>query len=390
MAEKRDYYEVLGVGKSATDSEIKQAYRKLALQYHPDKWTNASEAEKKAAEAKFIEATEAYDVLRDPEKRKKYDQFGFQAFQGQAGPDFSHGYGDLNDILNDLFGGMFGGFGGFGGGARGGAQGPKVARGKNIQTKVTLTLEEIARGCTKEVTIQRLVACSTCGGRGAKNAADIKTCPACHGSGMIGRTVNSFFGQSTQYTTCNQCGGEGKVISNPCPDCGGTGLVRKPVTVSVNIPAGVENGTILRMAGNGHAARNNGITGDLLIVVQQAESDKYERDGADVQYTCTISAIDAMLGCEVDIPLLDGSTIKHKIDAGCQSGVSYKIRGKGLPNPNGYGRGDLFIKVAVWIPKHFSQSEKDILKSLQQSDSFKVGAQKDKGSFFSWFKEQFR
>ncbi|MCF0174550.1 MAG: molecular chaperone DnaJ [Bacteroidales bacterium] len=385
MAEKkRDYYEVLGVSKTASADEIKKAYRQLAIKYHPDHNPGDKEAEQK-----FIEATEAYDVLKDPEKRKKYDQFGFSAFQGQAGPDFSQGFGDINDILNEVFGGMFGG--GFGGFGRGGAQsGPKVSRGKNIQTKVVLTLEELASGCKKDVTIKRYEACHVCHGRGAKNAADVKTCPACNGSGMIGRTVNSFFGRSTQYSTCNQCNGEGKIVTNPCPNCGGSGLEQKVVTLPVNIPAGVDNGTVLRIPGNGHAAKNNGITGDLLIVVQQAESDKYERDGMDVLYTCTISAIDAMLGCEVDIPLLDGTSAKQKIDAGCQSGMTYKIRGKGMPNPNGYGKGDMYVKVAVWIPKSFTSEEKDMLKKLQNSESFNPSKQKDRTSFFSWFKEQFR
>ena len=246
MAQKRDYYEVLGVAKGASADEIKAAYRKLAIKWHPDKWVDGTDAEKKTAEEKFKEASEAYSVLSDPDKKAKYDQFGFAGVDGQPGPDFSGGFGNLDDILRDLFGGGFGGFsgfggfGGFGGGSRSSQQ--RVYRGRDIRTRVRLTFEEIARGVEKEVTIERNEPCPDCGGRGTRNASDVKTCPRCNGTGQIQQTVNSLFGRTIAYTTCPQCGGEGKIITNPCRSCNGTGVVRRRKTVKVKIPAGVEDG----------------------------------------------------------------------------------------------------------------------------------------------------
>ncbi|MBQ2918632.1 MAG: DnaJ domain-containing protein, partial [Bacteroidales bacterium] len=265
MAAKRDYYEVLGVDKNATADDIKKAYRKLAVKYHPDKNPGDKEAEEK-----FKEAAEAYSVLSDADKKARYDQFGHAGVEG-AGPDFSGGFGNLNDILNDLFGGAFGGgFGGFGGGFGGfgggrGGQQQRVYRGRDIRVRVKLTLEEIAKGVEKEISIEKSVPCSDCGGKGTKNSSDIKTCPACKGTGQVQRVVNSFLGQTVTYSTCQQCGGEGKIISNPCRTCGGTGLVRKRETIKVKIPAGVEAGMQLTIQGEGHAAKNNGINGDLLV-----------------------------------------------------------------------------------------------------------------------------
>ena len=300
MAEKRDYYEVLGLDKNASADQIKDAYRKMALKWHPDRWVNGTDAEKKTAEEKFKEASEAYSVLSDPDKKAKYDQFGFAGVDGQAGPDFSGGFGNLNDILNDLFGGGFGGFGGFGnfgfGGSSSGRTGTRVPRGRDIRTRVRLTLEEINKGCEKEVTLTRNIACPDCGGKGTKNASDVKTCPDCNGTGQVQRYANTLFGRTVTYTTCSRCGGEGKIVTNPCHTCSGSGLVRKQQTVKVKIPTGVENGMQLTVRGEGHAAPRGGINGDLLVVIEEIENPDIKREGNNLFYSKIISVTDAMLG----------------------------------------------------------------------------------------------
>ena len=390
MANKRDYYEVLGVDKNASADEIKKAYRKLAVKYHPDKNPGDKEAEEK-----FKEAAEAYSVLSDADKKARYDQFGHAGVEG-AGPDFSGGFGNLNDILNDLFGGAFGGgfggFGGFGGGFggnRGGRQQQRVYRGRDIRVRVKLTLEEIAKGVEKEISIEKSVPCSECGGKGANNSSDIKTCPGCNGTGQVQRVVNSFLGQTVTYSTCQQCGGEGKIISNPCRHCNGTGLVRKRETIKVNIPAGVEAGMQLTVHGEGHAAKNNGINGDLLVVIEEQEHPEFKREGNNLYYTKIISVIDAMLGTEVDIPCLDGN-YRIKIDAGTQSGTVVRLRNKGLPSVNGYGgTGDMYVKIAVWIPKKLEKEDKAIIESLKNKQSFKPNPSKEDKSFFDKLKDLF-
>ena len=391
MANKRDYYEVLGVDKSASADEIKKAYRKLAVKYHPDKNPGDKEAEEK-----FKEAAEAYSVLSDADKKAKYDQFGHAGVEG-AGPDFSGGFGNLNDILNDLFGGAFGGgFGGFGGfgsgfggGSRGGQRQQRVYRGRDIRVRVKLTLEEIAKGVEKEISIEKSVPCTECGGKGAKNSSDIKTCPGCNGTGQVQRVVNSFLGQTVTYSTCQQCGGEGKIISNPCRSCGGTGLVRKRETIKVKIPAGVEAGMQLTVQGEGHAAKNNGINGDLLVVIEEQEHPNLKREGNNLYYTKVISMPDAILGAEVEIPCLDGP-YKIKVDAGTQSGEVVRLRGRGLPTVNGYGgTGDLYVKIAVWIPKKLDKDDKAVIESLRNKDAFKPNPTKEDKSFFDKIKDLF-
>ena len=383
---KRDYYEVLGVDKSASADEIKKAYRKLAIKYHPDKNPGNKEAEEK-----FKEAAEAYSVLSDADKKAKYDQFGHAGVDG-AGPDFSGGFGNLNDILNDLFGGAFGGgfgggFGGFGGFGSGQRR-ERVYRGRDIRVRVKLTLEEIARGVEKEISIEKNVPCPDCGGRGARNSSDIKTCPACNGTGQVQRVVNSFLGQTVTYSTCQQCGGEGKVISNPCHTCNGTGLVRQRETIKVKIPAGVEAGMQMTVQGEGHAAKNNGINGDLLVVIEEQEHPDFRREGSNLLYTKVISVVDAMLGCEVDIPCLDGKQ-KIKVEPGTQSGTVTRLRGKGLPSVNSYGTGDLYVKIAVWIPKKLTKEEKALFESMRHNESFKPNPSKEDKSFFEKLKDLF-
>ena len=384
---KRDYYEVLGVDKNASADDIKKAYRKMAIKYHPDKNPGDKEAEEK-----FKEAAEAYSVLSDADKKARYDQFGHSGVEG-AGPDFSGGFGNLNDILNDLFGGAFGGgfggFGGFGGGFGGGQRQQKVYRGRDIRVRVKLTLEEIAKGVEKEISIEKNVPCSDCSGKGARNSSDIKTCPACKGTGQVQRVVNSFLGQTVTYSTCQQCAGEGKIISNPCHTCNGTGLVRKRETIKVKIPAGVEAGMQLTLQGEGHAAKNNGINGDLLVVIEEYEHPDLKREGNNLYYTKVISVVDAMLGAEVNIPCLDGD-YKIKVEPGTQSGEVVRLRGRGLPSVNGYGgTGDLYVKIAVWIPKRLNKEEKAIIESLREKESFKPNPSKEDKSFFDRLKDLF-
>ena len=367
---KRDYYEVLGVEKNASADEIKKAYRKLAIKYHPDKNPGDKEAEEK-----FKEAAEAYSVLSDADKKARYDQFGHSGVEG-AGPDFSGGFGNLNDILNDLFGGAFGGgfggFGGFGGGfggGRGGQKQQRVYRGRDIRVRVKLTLEEIAKGVEKEISIEKSVPCSECGGKGARNSSDIKTCSACNGTGQVQRVTNSIFGQTVTYSTCQQCGGEGKVVTNPCRTCGGTGLVRKRETIKVKIPAGVEAGMQLTIQGEGHAAKNNGINGDLLVVIEEQEHPDLKREGNNLYYTKVISLPDAILGADVEVPCLDGP-YRIKVDAGTQSGTVVRLRNKGLLTVNGYGgTGDMYVKFAVWIPKKLDREDKAVIESLRDKES---------------------
>ena len=389
MANKRDYYEVLGVDKKASADEIKSAYRKLALKWHPDRWVNGSDAEKKTAEENFKEAAEAYSVLSDPDKRARYDQYGFAADQmGGGAGGFDFGGMDINDFLRNVFGGSFGfDFGGFGGGFGGfGGQGEsqqRVVRGRDIRTSVKLTLEEIANGCDKEISLERARPCPDCGGKGAKSEADIKTCPTCGGQGRVRQQTRSLFGMGYTITTCPQCQGEGKIISNPCRRCNGTGLERKREIVRVHIPAGVEDGMQLTIQGEGHAAPHGGANGNLLVVINELPHPQLQRDGNNLFYTRIISVMDAMLGCEVSVPCLDGS-YKVKVEPGTQSGTVVKLRGKGLPSVQGYGRGngDMYVKFQVWVPHKLSRSEKETLEQMRSSSSFQPDlTREDKATF---------
>lgn len=395
MAEKRDYYEVLGVTKTASADEIKLAYRKAAMKWHPDRWVDGSEAEKKNAEEKFKEASEAYSVLSDPDKKARYDQFGFSGVDSNGGPDFSGGFGNLNDILNDLFGGGFGGFGGFSGfggfgGSNGGRSQTRVYRGRDIRTRVRLTLEEIQKGVEKEITIERNRPCPDCNGRGTKNSSDVKTCPTCHGSGQVQHVTNSLFGRTMTYSTCPQCGGEGKIITNPCRTCGGTGLVRKRETVKVKIPAGVEDGMQLTIRNEGHAAPHNGTNGDLLVIIEEVTHSYLKRNGNNLFYSTMISVTDAILGTEIAVPCLDGS-YKVKVEPGTQSGAVIKLRGKGLPSVSGYGSGtgDLYVKILVWIPKKLSRDEKEAIERMRANRSFTPDPSRDDKAVFDKFKDIF-
>ena len=314
-------------------------------------------------------------MLSDPDKKARYDQFGFAGDQMGGAGGFDFGGFDINDILRSVFGGGFGGFdfGGFSGfgGSSSGAGSQRTYRGRDIRTSVKLTLEEIATGCEKEVTIERNRPCPDCQGRGARSEADIKTCPNCQGRGQVQRVVNSLFGRAVSYETCPQCGGEGKVVTNPCRRCNGSGLERRRETVRVNIPAGVEEGMQVTIRGEGHSAMHGGTNGDLQVVIKEEAHSNLRRDGNNLFFTKIISVMDAMLGCEVSVPCLDGS-YKVKLDPGTQSGTVVKLRGKGLPSVQGYGRGigDLYVKILVWIPRKLSRSEKEMMESIRGNSTF--------------------
>ena len=335
-------------------------------------------------------------MLSDPDKKARYDQFGFAGVDGQAGPDFSGGFGNLEDILRDLFGGGFGGFGGgfggfsgFGGSGSGRTQ-TRVYKGRDIRTRVRLTLEEIAKGVEKEITIERNRPCPDCGGRGTKNQSDIKTCPTCKGAGQVQHVTSTLFGRTMTYSTCPQCGGEGKIVTNPCRTCGGTGLVRKKETVKVKIPAGVEDGMQLTIRGEGHAAPHNGVNGDLLVIIEEVAHSNLKRDGNNLFYTTMISVTDAILGTEITVPCLDGS-YKVKVDPGTQSGAVVRLRGKGLPAVSGYGSGtgDMYVKILVWIPKRLSSDEKAVLQNMRASRSFTPDPSREDKAVFDKIKDIF-
>ena len=370
MAEKRDYYEVLGIDRNATAEEIKKAYRKKAIEYHPDKNPGDKEAEEK-----FKEAAEAYDVLSDPQKKARYDQFGHAGMSGQGG--FSSGGFSMEDIFSqfgDIFGGAFGGafgsgFGGFGGSSRGGAR--RVVRGSDIRIKVKLSMAEAFKGVEKKVKLNKMVVCPDCQGRGAVNEADIKTCEHCHGTGMVTKIANTILGQMQTSSPCPYCGGEGKKITNPCRKCSGTGLVRTAEEISFKIPAGVQEGMQLTIQGKGNVARGGGVPGNLLVVIEEEAPKEggLQRNGDDLEYTLNLSVPDAVLGCSVEIPYID-SKLKIKIDPGTQPGKILKLRGKGFPSVNGYGSGDYLIYVQVYIPKRLDRKEKEVMESWRNSSSF--------------------
>ena len=370
MAEKRDYYEVLGVDKSASAEDIKKAYRKKAIQYHPDKNPGDKEAEEK-----FKEAAEAYDVLSDPQKRARYDQFGHAGMSGQGG--FSGGGFSMEDIFSqfgDIFGGAFGGgFGSAFGNAFGGSRssGRRVARGTDIRIKVKLSLADVVKGVEKTVKINKMVTCPDCGGRGAASEADIKTCEHCHGTGVVTKIANTILGQMQTSSPCPYCGGEGKKITNPCRKCSGSGLVKSAEEITFKIPAGVQEGMQLTIQGKGNAARNGGVPGNLLVVIEEEPTREggIQRDGNDLVYTLNLSFPDAVLGCSVEIPYID-SKLKIKVDPGTQPGKILKLRGKGIPEVNGYGCGDYLIYVQVFVPKKLDRKEKESMESWRSSSSF--------------------
>ena len=386
MAQKRDYYEVLGVDKNATADDLKKAYRKLAIQYHPDKQQGKSDAEKKAAEEKFKEAAEAYNVLSDPDKRARYDQFGPDDYQ--TGGGFGGGM-SMEDILRqygDLFEGSFGGFGGFGGFGDffggGGGQTQSVKRGTDLRVRVKMTLSEIAKGTEKKLRIPRMKSCEQCHGTGAKNGTAIENCPTCYGSGKEVRMHKTMFGTMQTQTVCHTCGGSGKRIKEACPNCGGKGLVRKEEVVSISIPAGVAEGTQLRMGRQGNDAPGGGVPGDLLVVIEEVRDAHLTRDGNDLIYNLMLDIPTAVLGGKVDVPTVDGKA-RVTIKPGTQPGSILRLRGKGLPSPERYGTGDLLINVMVYMPEKLNEKEKEAIKILQTAGEHVKPSEGDKSRIFS-------
>lgn len=378
---KRDYYEILGVAKNASDDEIKKAYRKLAIKYHPDK-----NPDDKAAEEKFKEAAEAYEVLSNPEKKQRYDQFGHAGMSGAAGGG-GYGGGGMNmDDIFSQFGDIFGGAFGFGGGGGNGG-GRRVNRGSNLRVKVKLNLNEIAHGVEKKLKVNKQVACGTCKGSGAKNS-NYDTCKICNGTGVQTRVQQTILGAMKTQTTCSSCHGEGKIIKEKCGTCHGDGVVRGEEVISVNIPAGVAEGMQLSMNGKGNAAPRGGINGDLLILVEEEEHPELKRDGNNLIYHSFISFPEATLGTQVEIPTIDGK-VKIKIDPGTPSGKILRLKGKGLPDINSYGKGDLLVDVNIHVPTTLSSEEKKMMEQLQDSKNFKPNPNKKEKSFFDRMKEYF-
>ena len=384
---KRDYYEVLGVGKNATPEELKKAYRKLALQYHPDRNPGDKEAEEK-----FKEAAEAYDVLSNPDKKARYDQFGHAAFEGGAGGyeggmNINDIFSQFGDIFGDFFGGggRFGGFSGFGGGGQQGRR--ATTRGTNLRIKVKLTLEEIEKGCEKKIKVSKYVPCKTCNGTGSRNGS-YETCPHCHGSGVVTEVRRTILGQMQTQSVCPHCGGEGRIIKDKCRDCNGDGIVRAEEIITINIPAGVYDGMQLSMSGKGNAAPRGGVPGDLIILVEEVPHDLFERQENNLYYNAFITFAQAALGASVEIPTLSGK-VKVKIDAGTPSGKVLRLKGKGLPQVNSYGRGDLLVSVNVWVPKNLSREEKEMLTKLDQSPNFQPNPSKQERGFFDKMKDLF-
>ena len=380
---KRDYYEVLDVAKNATDEEIKKAYRKKAIQYHPDKNPGDKEAEEK-----FKEAAEAYEVLSNPDKRSRYDQFGHEGLNGAAGGGgFSAGGMSMEDIFSH-FGDIFGSFGGFGGFGGGGRRARRVNRGSNLRVKVKLTLEEIATGVEKKIKVKKYVACQHCQGTGAKEGSSYSTCSTCKGSGQVTRIQNTILGQMQTTSTCPTCEGEGKIINEKCTYCNGEGVELSEEVITLDIPAGVAEGMQLSLSGKGNAARRGGVNGDLIVLVEEQEHPQLVRDGNDLLYNVFVSFPEAVLGDSAEIPTLEGK-VKVKVEPGTQPGKILRLRGKGLPDVNGYGKGDLLVKVNVWIPKSLSKEDKKIVEKLKDYDVFKPGKADNKTGFFKKMKDFF-
>jgi molecular chaperone DnaJ len=372
---KRDYYEVLGVQKNATKDEIKKAYRKQALKYHPDK----NPGDKKAEEL-FKEAAEAYEVLSNDEKKARYDRYGHAGMSG-AGGGFSGGGMTMEDIFasfGDIFGDAFGGFGGFSSSRRGGR---RVNKGTNLRVKVKLSLHEIAHGAEKKIKVSRYETCTACGGSGAADSNSMTTCSTCRGSGHVTRVTSTLLGQMQTTSVCPACGGEGKMITKKCHVCYGEGIVQKEDVIKINIPAGVGKGMQMTVSGKGNAARRGGVHGDLLVLIDEENHPDLLRQGNDLIYNLFISIPDAVLGAHVEVPTIDNN-VKIKIEPGTQPGKILRLRGKGLPEVNGYGKGDLLVNVNVWIPKNLSREEARIIEKFKESGAFVPKPDKDDKSFF--------
>jgi molecular chaperone DnaJ len=382
MTAKRDYYEILGVSKNATKDEIKKAYRKQALKFHPDK--NPGD---KSAEDKFKEAAEAYEVLSNDEKKARYDRYG-HAGMGNSGGGFSGQGMTVEDIFSsfgDIFGDAFGGFGGFGGQR----QGRRVNKGSNLRVKVKLNLSEIASGIEKKIKVNKYTPCNTCSGTGAADSKSYSNCTTCHGQGHVTRITNTLLGQMQTSSACPSCGGEGKIITKKCQTCYGEGIIEKEEIIKINIPAGVGKGMQMTVGGKGNAPRRGGVSGDLLVVIDEEEHGELIREGNDLIYNLFISIPDAITGTQVEVPAVD-SNVKIKIEPGTQPGRILRLRGKGLPEVNGYGKGDLLVNVNVWIPKDLSKEDLKIIEKFKDSEAFVPKPDKNDRGFFERMRSYFQ
>ena len=370
MADKRDFYEVLGVGRGATDDEIKKAYRKLAKKYHPD-----LNPDDNSAEQKFKEVSEAYEILSDKEKRSRYDQFGHAGVDPNFGAGGGGGFGGFGGFdMGDIFGDIFGGFGGFGGG-RSARRGPQ--RGSNVSTEVTITFEEAAFGCEKEINLSRIETCPDCSGSGAKPGTEVTTCSVCGGRGQVTTTQRTILGNMQTVTTCSACGGKGKVAKEPCSKCAGKGRVKKGRKIKVKIPAGIDDGQTISLGGQGNAGEQGAPSGDLYVSVFVRPSQMFERNGFDVSYKMDISFAEAALGATVEVPTLDGK-VKYEIPEGTQPGTVFRFKGKGIPYLKRNGRGDQYVMVNVVVPKKLTNKQKELLKEFAGMTN---GKEKSKGFF---------
>jgi molecular chaperone DnaJ len=371
---KRDYYDILNVSKDASPEDIKKAYRKQALKYHPDK--NPGD---KQAEEKFKEAAEAYEVLRDSDKRARYDQFGHAGVGSSAGGGFNMTIDDIFSQFGDIFGDFgFGGFGGFGTGRR---TSRRINKGTNLRVKVKLNLEEIANGVQKKIKVNKYVTCDVCGGTGARDGSSFNTCSTCGGTGNVTRVTQTLLGHMQTTQMCPSCDGEGRTISQKCTNCHGEGIIKENEIISIKIPAGVAEGMQMTVAGKGNAARRGGINGDLLILIEEEKHPDLIRDGNDLLYNLYISIAQAALGAPVEVPTINGK-VKIKIDPGTQPGKILRLRGKGLPGIDSYGRGDLLVSINVWIPKVLSREERKLLEKLNESPNFRPNPTKTDTGYF--------
>ena len=380
MSTKRDYYEILEVPKSASADEIKKAYRKKAIQYHPDK--NPGD---KASEEKFKEAAEAYEVLSDDQKRARYDQYGHAGVGGAAGGGFGGGSMNMEDIFShfgDIFGGHFGGFGGFGGGGSRGGQ--RVRRGSDLRVKVKLNLAEIATGVEKKIKVKKYVSCHHCNGSGAAHGSQPVTCTTCNGSGRVTSIQQTILGRMQTQSECPTCNGEGRIVKDKCAHCSGEGIIREDEVININIPAGVMEGMQLSMSGKGNAARRGGVNGDLLVLVEEEAHPELIRDENDLVYNLLLTVPMAILGGTVEVPTVDGK-VKVTIAPGTQPGKVLRLRGKGLPSVNRYGTGDLLVNVGVYIPENLNREEKAMIEKLENSNNVKPNSAASK-DFFSRFR----
>jgi molecular chaperone DnaJ len=385
MSSKRDFYEVLGVSKTATQDEIKKAYRKVAMQHHPDR--NPGD---KSAEEKFKEAAEAYEILNDADKKAQYDRFGHNAFNQGRGGNGGYGGGMNMDDIFSQFGDIFGddSFGSFFGNRSRGGKASGGNRGSNLRVKLKMNFEEMAKGANKTIKIKKYIKCNTCSGSGAKDKNSVQTCGTCQGSGQVRKVQNTFLGQMQTVTTCPACHGDGTSITAKCNSCKGEGRVYGEETINIDIPAGVQDGMQLSISGKGNIGERGGSFGDLIVQVEEEAHAQLQRDGLNVAFDLYISFPDAVFGTQVEVPTIDGRA-KIKIPPGTQSGKIFRLKGKGFPHVNSYEKGDQLIHVNIWTPQNVSAEEKTMLEKLNASKNFEPNPEKNEKSFFDKVREMF-